>query len=80
MAEDIDDLLEEVESKFLTKDKKQSRSKNNRKEKRLAFYCSTPKERNLKNLEVYSFIFIVVRLSLVLNVTFSFIRNLDHVE
>lgn len=34
MAEDIDDLLEEVESKFLTKDKKQSRSKNNRKEKR----------------------------------------------
>lgn len=59
MAEDIDDLLEEVESKFLTKDKKQSRSKNNRKEKRLAFYCSTvcstPKEINKKNLEVYSF-------------------------
>lgn len=34
MAEDIDDLLEEVETKFLTKDKKQSRSKSNRKEKR----------------------------------------------
>lgn len=38
MAEDIDDLLEEVETKFLTKDKKQSRSKSNRKEKRLVFY------------------------------------------
>lgn len=35
MAEDIDDLLEEVESKFLTKDKKSSKSKSNRKEKRL---------------------------------------------
>nr|XP_022342962.1 protein C8orf37 homolog [Crassostrea virginica] len=34
MAEDIDDLLEEVESKFLTKDKKSSKSKSNRKEKR----------------------------------------------
>lgn len=55
MAEDIDDLLEEVETKFLTKDKKQLRSKSNRKEKRLVFYWvlyysltvySTPKERN----------------------------------
>lgn len=58
MAEDIDDLLEEVESKFLTKDKKQSRSKNNRKEKRLAFYCSTvcstPKERNKKKTLEYT--------------------------
>ena len=37
MAEDIDDLLEEVESKFLTKDKKSSKSKSNRKEKRLDY-------------------------------------------
>ncbi|XP_048752919.2 cilia- and flagella-associated protein 418-like isoform X1 [Ostrea edulis] len=34
MAEDIDDLLEEVESKFLTKDNKKTKSKSNRKEKR----------------------------------------------
>ncbi|XP_061188462.1 cilia- and flagella-associated protein 418-like [Saccostrea echinata] len=34
MAEDIDDLLEEVESKYLTKDIKKARSLNNRKEKR----------------------------------------------
>jgi hypothetical protein len=34
MAEDIDDLLEEVESKFLVKDNKKTKSKSNRKEKR----------------------------------------------
>lgn len=60
MAEDIDDLLEEVETKFLTKDKKQSRSKSNRKEKRLVFdwvlyysltVYSAPKEKKEKSSE-----------------------------
>lgn len=86
MAEDIDDLLEEVETKFLTKDKKQSRSKSNRKEKRLVFYwvlyyslSILLQKKEIKTLWIINYSALVVYLSLLWNVTFSFFHNLDHV-